>query len=83
MVRSLLVNDVRGDPAAARCSSTGGGLGHGVGLCQWGARGMAQTRRSVSDIAAHYFPGTVLLGVVAWTSTTRPIAAYDYDLPER
>ena len=56
---SLLVNDVRGVPGGALLFS-GGGLGHGVGLCQWGARGMALAGRSVSDIAGTYFPGTIL-----------------------
>ncbi|MGZ3561989.1 MAG: SpoIID/LytB domain-containing protein [Vulcanimicrobiaceae bacterium] len=36
----------------------GAGLGHGVGLCQWGARGMARTGARARDILAFYFPGT-------------------------
>lgn len=36
----------------------GGGLGHGVGLCQWGARGIALDGASPSDILNFYFPGT-------------------------
>lgn len=36
----------------------GGGLGHGVGLCQWGARGMARNDASPEDILTFYFPGT-------------------------
>ncbi len=36
----------------------GGGLGHGVGLCQWGARGQAIEGASFSDILHFYFPGT-------------------------
>jgi stage II sporulation protein D len=38
----------------------GKGLGHGVGLCQWGARGMAQLGFSYQDILRHYFPGTTI-----------------------
>jgi stage II sporulation protein D len=38
----------------------GKGLGHGVGLCQWGARGMAQLGFSYQDILRHYFPDTTL-----------------------
>lgn len=34
----------------------GKGLGHGCGLCQWGARGMAEKGSSWQDILAHYFP---------------------------
>jgi stage II sporulation protein D len=36
----------------------GAGLGHGVGLCQWGARGMAQKGSSAQDILGFYYPGT-------------------------
>lgn len=38
----------------------GRGLGHGVGLCQWGARGMAERGKKYREILAHYFPGTVI-----------------------
>ena len=34
----------------------GSGGGHGVGMCQWGARGMAEKDKSFRDIVAHYFP---------------------------
>lgn len=37
---------------------TGRGWGHGVGLCQWGARGMAIEGRRYDQILRHYFPGT-------------------------
>jgi stage II sporulation protein D len=36
----------------------GSGWGHGVGLCQWGARGMARAGVAYTVILAHYFPGT-------------------------
>lgn len=58
VVRSLLLTSVRTDPQLATVEIDGGGLGHGVGLCQWGARGMAQIGRSSSDVLAFYFPGT-------------------------
>lgn len=35
---------------------SGSGLGHGMGLCQWGARGMALNGRSYADILRHYLP---------------------------
>ncbi len=35
----------------------GKGYGHGVGLSQWGARGMAMKGYSYQDILFHYFPG--------------------------
>jgi stage II sporulation protein D (peptidoglycan lytic transglycosylase) len=38
----------------------GRGLGHGVGLCQWGARGMALQGKNYRQILQHYFPGTHL-----------------------
>ena len=34
---------------------TGGGRGHGVGLCQDGARGMADAGMRYQDILKHYF----------------------------
>ena len=40
----------------------GSGRGHGVGLCQWGARGMALNGAGSSAILAHYFPGTTVTG---------------------
>lgn len=39
---------------------TGRGLGHGVGLCQWGARGRAERRWDFHRILAAYYPGAVL-----------------------
>ncbi|MBI2264142.1 MAG: SpoIID/LytB domain-containing protein [Armatimonadetes bacterium] len=37
---------------------SGRGLGHGVGLCQWGARGMAKAGYGAEKILEHYFPET-------------------------
>jgi stage II sporulation protein D len=39
---------------------SGRGLGHGVGLCQWGAREMARRGFAYQAILAHYYPGTTL-----------------------
>lgn len=36
----------------------GKGSGHGVGLSQWGAKGMAEKGYSYKDILDHYYPGT-------------------------
>jgi SpoIID/LytB domain protein len=36
---------------------TGGGWGHGVGMSQWGARGMAAQGSSATDILTHYYSG--------------------------
>jgi len=38
----------------------GHGSGHGVGMCQWGARGKALRGENYRSILAHYFPGTRL-----------------------
>jgi len=38
----------------------GHGYGHGVGLCQWGARGMANDGKSWQEILLHYYPGALL-----------------------
>jgi stage II sporulation protein D len=39
---------------------SGRGFGHGVGMCQWGARSMAQSGKSFKKILAHYYPNTRL-----------------------
>lgn len=36
----------------------GRGHGHGVGLCQWGARGMSHAGRTCLEILRHYYPET-------------------------
>lgn len=42
------------------------GFGHGVGLCQWGAKGMADEKRSFREILTKYYPGaTVAANVLA------------------
>lgn len=38
----------------------GRGYGHGVGLCQWGARGMAEQGYSARQILEFYYPGATL-----------------------
>jgi stage II sporulation protein D len=42
---------------------TGQGFGHGVGLSQWGAQGMALGGASYQQILAHYYVGTSLTSV--------------------
>jgi stage II sporulation protein D len=39
---------------------TGRGYGHGAGLCQWGAKALADGGWSYQDILAHYYPGAEL-----------------------
>lgn len=43
----------------------GRGFGHGVGLCQWGARGLARKGKDYLQILEHYYPGALLLQVAA------------------
>jgi SpoIID/LytB domain protein len=38
----------------------GAGFGHGVGMCQTGAIGMAEAGKSYREILRHYYPGTTL-----------------------
>ncbi|BAV58982.1 SpoIID/LytB domain-containing protein [Candidatus Endomicrobiellum trichonymphae] len=42
----------------------GRGWGHKVGLCQWGAKGMAEKGKTYKEILAHFYPGTTIKKVV-------------------
>jgi stage II sporulation protein D len=61
ILRSTLFKiDVRRDPRSRRAIAvvaSGAGSGHGVGLCQTGALGMARTGHKGEAIILHYFPG--------------------------
>jgi stage II sporulation protein D len=39
---------------------TGQGSGHGVGMCQWGAQGMAREGAGYEEILAHYYGDATL-----------------------
>ena len=41
-----------------RVTADGGGAGHGVGFCQWGAVGRSRAGATATGILAAYFPGT-------------------------
>jgi stage II sporulation protein D len=57
-LRSTLILDIaRSGPDFVL---SGGGWGHGVGMCQMGAQGMGRAGASASDILAHYYPGAAL-----------------------
>jgi stage II sporulation protein D len=61
VLRSLLISNLHVDAGrSGMVELEGGGLGHGVGMCQWGARGMALAGSALSDILSFYFPGTEL-----------------------
>jgi stage II sporulation protein D len=45
---------------AGRVSFIGGGNGHGVGMCQHGAIGMARQGYTYHMILGHYYPGSAV-----------------------
>ena len=49
-----------GDGTLLSVSAAGGGWGHGVGLCQLGARGMASRGYDFTAILGHYYSGIAL-----------------------
>jgi stage II sporulation protein D len=53
---SLLFDVAAGEDGAVVLR--GRGSGHGVGMCQWGARGLAAAGWTYREILAHYYPGT-------------------------
>lgn len=55
-VKSTLISRI--DVDAGRVKISGHGFGHGVGLCQYGALGMAKAGKKFQQILAHYYPGT-------------------------
>ena len=38
----------------------GSGYGHGVGMSQWGAEGMARKKYNYREILGFYYPGAIL-----------------------
>ncbi|HEY3375706.1 MAG TPA: SpoIID/LytB domain-containing protein [Candidatus Aquicultor sp.] len=62
-----------GSPAFAECQYTlkGFGYGHGIGLCQWGAKGRADAGQTYSEILTHYFQGAQLSGNYAGPASVR------------
>ena len=54
------LNDRSGDGKATSWLFQGRGWGHGVGMCQVGAFGMATRGRSFDEILRHYYTGTRL-----------------------
>jgi stage II sporulation protein D len=59
---AMFVLDVTRDAGGhvTALAATGGGHGHGVGLCQTGAVGMAQAGKSYLEILRHYYEGADL-----------------------
>ncbi len=51
---------------------SGRGWGHGVGLCQWGAFGMAQAGYAAADIVQYYYPGAEIRSLPPVESLAAP-----------
>jgi len=56
----LIQTEYEDDTYPAWFHFKGAGWGHGVGMCQIGALGMALNKKTYSEILNHYFPGTHL-----------------------
>ncbi len=54
--------------------AVGQGVGHGVGLSQWGARGMAEAGFGIREILGHYFPGVALSDLLFSGAFAPPVA---------
>jgi stage II sporulation protein D len=50
-------------PTGKELIFSGRGMGHGVGLCQWGAEEMARRQFGYQAILGHYYPGTRIVAV--------------------
>ena len=52
-----------GQGRVARATFEGGGYGHGIGMCQWGAIGRARAGQDFRTILSTYYPGTAIATV--------------------
>lgn len=59
VLRSTLFT-VRSHPAEGSVELAGRGFGHGVGMSQWGARGMALAGRDYTAILKHFYTGVAI-----------------------
>jgi len=55
---------------------SGAGWGHGVGMCQWGALGMARRGHNYEEILLHYYPGAELKVWENGTLATRRVEVF-------
>jgi stage II sporulation protein D len=60
VVRSTYIRSASVGRGGGLVTIAGTGRGHGVGLCQWGCRGLGLVGASAAAIVACYFPGTAL-----------------------
>jgi stage II sporulation protein D len=58
LVKSTFIKDIARRGSAFEFS--GRGWGHGVGLCQWGAKVMAEKDKDYREILEFYYPGTTV-----------------------
>jgi stage II sporulation protein D len=56
---------------------SGHGWGHGVGMCQWGARGMALKGYSYRDILKHYYTSVDVSGIKSGNVASKSKDNYD------
>ena len=54
----IIILDLDENQIAKSITLKGAGWGHGVGLCQIGALGMALSNKTSAEILYHYFPST-------------------------
>ncbi|MBI3541363.1 MAG: SpoIID/LytB domain-containing protein [Deltaproteobacteria bacterium] len=59
----------------------GRGAGHGVGLCQWGAKGMAEAGKTYREILDFYYPGSEILGYHQGHKTNQPQSGVEGEAP--
>lgn len=52
----------------------GHGMGHGVGLCQWGALGLAESGWTHDTILRFYYQGITLSNLSTWSKQEIPLA---------
>jgi stage II sporulation protein D len=56
---NFVMNRIKDKKRGIYWKFSGRGLGHGVGLCQWGARALVESGKDYRTILNSYFPGTV------------------------
>jgi SpoIID/LytB domain protein len=59
----FIIDEGKGADGQMEFIFTGGGRGHGVGLCQYGARGMADAGHQYGEILSHYYAGSTIAKV--------------------
>jgi stage II sporulation protein D len=62
---AYMVPDINRDSKGAILNIVfyGGGNGHGVGMSQWGARGLAANGKNFREILSHFYPGSELTSI--------------------